>query len=207
MNRSGAFGALTGAVLVMVASVSYQATRPAVEHGDLEEAHQSCGVELWQKKLMRDPDIARVNMTPVATTVDALRALPVPKRPSNRRIAPEELQVYSVKVNLVEAATEADSDIHVVVADPLDGKTMIAEIPDAAACGQGTAPELVAKMNAARVAFVAKFGAPGPSTKGFTALSGTATITGPAFVDKLHGQTGVAPNGIEIHPVLDFVVH
>ncbi|HET9096986.1 MAG TPA: hypothetical protein VFN37_10015, partial [Candidatus Baltobacteraceae bacterium] len=32
-------------------------------------------------------------------------------------------------------------------------------------------------------------------------------VTGVAFFDALHGQTGVAPNGIEIHPVLsiDFV--
>jgi hypothetical protein len=27
---------------------------------------------------------------------------------------------------------------------------------------------------------------------------------GVAFFDFLHGQTGVAPNGIELHPVLDF---
>jgi hypothetical protein len=31
-----------------------------------------------------------------------------------------------------------------------------------------------------------------------------ARVTGVAFFDYLHGQTGVAPNGIELHPVLDF---
>jgi hypothetical protein len=31
-----------------------------------------------------------------------------------------------------------------------------------------------------------------------------AQITGVAFFDFLHGQTGVAPNGIELHPVLGF---
>jgi hypothetical protein len=30
-------------------------------------------------------------------------------------------------------------------------------------------------------------------------------VTGVAFFDFLHWQTGVAPNGIELHPVLDFV--
>ena len=29
------------------------------------------------------------------------------------------------------------------------------------------------------------------------------TVTGVRFFDFLHGQTGVAPNGIELHPVLD----
>ena len=38
----------------------------------------------------------------------------------------------------------------------------------------------------------------------FTNLSGTATLTGVGFFDELHGQTGVAPNGIELHPVLSF---
>jgi hypothetical protein len=35
-------------------------------------------------------------------------------------------------------------------------------------------------------------------------LSGTATETGVGFFDIPHGQTGVAPNAIELHPVLKF---
>jgi len=31
-----------------------------------------------------------------------------------------------------------------------------------------------------------------------------ARVTGVAFFDFLHGQTGVAPNGIELDPVLGF---
>jgi hypothetical protein len=31
-----------------------------------------------------------------------------------------------------------------------------------------------------------------------------ARVTGVAFFDYNHGQTGVAPNAIELHPVLDF---
>ena len=30
----------------------------------------------------------------------------------------------------------------------------------------------------------------------------TVSLAGPAYIDYLHGQMGVAPNGIEIHPVL-----
>jgi hypothetical protein len=29
-------------------------------------------------------------------------------------------------------------------------------------------------------------------------------LTGVGFWDEIHGQTGVAPNGIELHPVLSF---
>ena len=31
-----------------------------------------------------------------------------------------------------------------------------------------------------------------------------ARVVGVAFFDYQHGQTGVAPNAIELHPVLDF---
>jgi len=31
-----------------------------------------------------------------------------------------------------------------------------------------------------------------------------AVVTGVAFFDFKHGQTGVAPNGIELHPILGF---
>ncbi len=29
------------------------------------------------------------------------------------------------------------------------------------------------------------------------------TVTGVGFFDLLHGQTGVAPNGVELHPLLN----
>ena len=35
-------------------------------------------------------------------------------------------------------------------------------------------------------------------------LSGTVTLTGVGYFDPIHGQSGVAPNGIELHPVLSF---
>jgi hypothetical protein len=35
-------------------------------------------------------------------------------------------------------------------------------------------------------------------------ICGRARVSGVAFFDFLHGQTGVARNGIELHPVLGF---
>jgi hypothetical protein len=57
-------------------------------------------------------------------------------------------------------------------------------------------------MRNARSALVRSCGAPNRSH--FTDLTGQATITGVGFFDVLHGQTGVAPNGIELHPLLGF---
>jgi hypothetical protein len=40
--------------------------------------------------------------------------------------------------------------------------------------------------------------------RGVARLCARARITGVASFDFLHGQTGVAPNGIELHPILGF---
>ena len=48
-------------------------------------------------------------------------------------------------------------------------------------------------------AFVKRFGTP---AKGWLKIGQMVNVTGTLFVDEIHGQTGVAPNGFEIHPVL-----
>lgn len=40
--------------------------------------------------------------------------------------------------------------------------------------------------------------------RGTVRLCARARVTGVAFFDLDHGQTGVAPNAIELHPILGF---
>jgi hypothetical protein len=42
------------------------------------------------------------------------------------------------------------------------------------------------------------------SARAVARVCSRARITGVAFFDLLHGQTGVAPNVIELHPILRF---
>jgi hypothetical protein len=162
-------------------------------------------VERWRVKVMSDPDAARVNLTATPATVADLVRLPAPPSlPDRARLAPTELTTYAVTVRLVAAALEEDSDIHLVVADPADpAGTMIVEFPHPD-CALETAPALREQIRTARTAFVAAVGAP-PEGQ-FTQLSGTAQIVGVGFFDRIHGQRGVAPNGIELHPVLGFAL-
>ncbi len=77
---------------------------------------------------------------------------------------------------------------------------MIVEFPDPANCApRSYAPGL---MQQARRAFVGLI--PEPPTSSFRVLQEPVpvTVVGPLFLDKVHGQEGVAPNGAEIHPVL-----
>ncbi len=166
----------------------------------------SCGVQRWSVKTLSDADAERVDFTPVTATVAELTALPVPAAlPPDSRVAPVELKTYTVTAELVEAKLEADSDMHLVIADLHDADTtMIVEFPAAPDCTLGADPQLVSQLQAARAAFVAAFGVP-PSHR-FMPLAGIAQITGVGFFDVIHAQRGVAPNGTELHPVLRFVV-
>ena len=79
---------------------------------------------------------------------------------------------------------------------------MIVEFPDADTCSGAVGSAHAQEMRSARAALIAAEGQ--PSSSHFINLSGTATITGVGFFDFIHGQTGVAPNGIELHPVVSF---
>jgi hypothetical protein len=97
---------------------------------------------------------------------------------------------------------EDDSDVHLVVADPTDAShTMIVEFPNADSV-RSAGPTSRRRMARARTALM---NACGPARQSsFRLLIGTATITGVAFFDVIHGQRGVAPNGVELHPALSF---
>lgn len=164
-----------------------------------------CGVERWAVKTLSDVDVGEVEFGPQATSVQTLRSLTAPATlPKDHRIGMVERQVYSVPVTLVKMKLENDHDVHLVVAAPDDPSlTMIVEFPDVACQGAGTSAH-TGEMAAARDALTA---ACGVATRSFRTLHGTGTVTGVAFFDFLHGQTGVAPNGVELHPVIGFDGH
>jgi hypothetical protein len=152
-------------------------------------------------KTLSDSAAASVNYAPTASSVAALRALPASAvGGSTPRIAGAEMTTYRIPVRLVSMKLEDDRDIHLVVADPATGQTMIVEFPNPACQGAINSPH-VTEIASARGALISAVGVPGSS---FINLSGSATVTGVGFFDVLHGQTGVAPNGIELHPALAF---
>jgi hypothetical protein len=118
-----------------------------------------------------------------------LVALTAPKNPT-ARVAPTEDMTYQVSASLTEFKTEADSDYHLVLSS--GAKTMIAEIPSPACVTGG--PFLAGIANA-RAEFDARLMS---STQRFQKVNMPATVTGVGFFDRIHGQTGVAPNGVDI---------
>jgi hypothetical protein len=173
--------------------------------------------ERWSVKTGSDPDArALTGQAPTATTIAQLTALPVPPvLPPDGRSDGAEKTVWQLTTTLQAFGGEADGDVHMVLADS-QGNTMIAEIPNP---GDITSPSYFAEQIAtARTAFDGQFqivedisqrtvpAAPaGPAaTLGpvFHDVSVPVTITGLGFFDFAHGQRGVAPNAIELHPVI-----
>jgi hypothetical protein len=129
-----------------------------------------------------------------------LRRLPAPTSLPPRRL-PQEFQRYVVSARLVAFKFEADGDVHLEVADPGTGGTMIVELPNGG-CTQGAPATARHRIADAKRALLAACGT--PSNSRFSPLRGTATIAGVLFFDFKHGQRGVAPNAVELHPVTSF---
>ncbi|HEX3092564.1 MAG TPA: hypothetical protein VHW72_08090, partial [Candidatus Angelobacter sp.] len=159
-----------------------------------------CGVERWSVKTGTDADVGLVNLnSSTNTTIAALRAPAAPNPiPANNRVSPWETTQWVLNATLTLYKLESDSDYHLVLQDA-NGLTMIVEIPSPSCVGAGS-PFLPGITNA-RNEFNARFTA----TTSFQTANIPVQIKGVGMFDFLHGQTGVAPNGIELHPVLDVI--
>jgi len=164
-----------------------------------------CGVERWPVKTLADRQAAVVLQAPAKTVPLAeLIGKPAPTRTELQSATstrfPDELQQYQIAAVLVGFKLEADQDFHIVVADPADPhSTLITEIP-APACVPAAEQKRFADL---RADFVKTFGNPTPRFRRVRRVV-HVEVRGVGFFDFLHGQTGVAPNGFELHPVLSF---
>jgi hypothetical protein len=142
----------------------------------------ACGVERWTVKTLQDrPKLLRARKT----TIHYLITRPAPASLPDTRL-PFEHHVYTVTAAVVLVRPEADSDLHLVLQQ--GGNHMIAEAPSPSCDSHATSY----RRRQMRIA------------RSHVRLCARAKVTGVAFFDFDHGQTGVAPNAIELHPILGF---
>jgi hypothetical protein len=145
-------------------------------------AHVACGTERWTVKTLQDRPVL---LPAKKTTIAYLTSRTPPASLPDTRL-PFERHIFTVTGAVVLIRHEPDDDYHVVLSD--GRRTMITEAP-APTCDTRAFPRRQAQMAAARQALR-------PCSR--------ARVTGVAFFDFEHGQTGVAPNAIELHPILGF---
>ncbi len=167
-------------------------------------APRDCGVERWSVKTGSDPDAALVNLgSATPTNIASLRLFPYPSPspPSNGRVAPAETTLWVIHGTLTKYKLEDDSDYHLVVQDGV-GTTMVTEsvFPgDSPACVSASSPFLPG-MAGTRCEMDSSLPF---ATGSFQTVSVPVRIVGVGMFDFAHGQTGAAPNQIELHPIID----
>lgn len=150
-------------------------------------------------------DVAGIDVAhPRPATVAELVALPRPDGlpehggPGSERFDPVERTAYTIDAKLLRYKWEDkdDQDYHIVITDWSNpGPTMIVEIPDPEAVDPSSPwRDVIATV---RKGFESEF----HPTGRFTRRTAHIRVTGIGFFDFLHGQSGVAANGIELHPV------
>jgi hypothetical protein len=161
----------------------------------IAQALYHCGMQRWGVKTLTDPAASQVDLTPQLTEITDLITLPAPLQPLDRQAG--ELVTYELSGTITLAKLELDKDIHMVLSDGTN--TMIIEAVDPS-CAPNS--RVLDQISAVRKAVETQF--PVAAAGGRQVATVSATVTGVAFFDSLHGQDGVAKNGIELHPLLSF---
>jgi hypothetical protein len=150
-------------------------------------------------KTLADPEAEKVKInSPETITIEHLCALQAPAYGAANSRSTVEESVYTVDGFLVGYTLAADSDFHAVIRDAA-GETLIIEFPNPG-CLQGS--KVIQQAIAARTRFLQLIGTLPTSHFVFLPKAIRVRVTGVAFFDRIHGQDGVAPNGIELHPVI-----
>jgi hypothetical protein len=161
-----------------------------------------CGTERWRVKTVSDDDADKVSTTSDQKSVADLLGEPAPgSLPQSSRLPIEKTQVRVDALLIGRKIETKDKDFHLVIANPEDPtQTMIAEIPNPV-CTSACQSKFIQNYKDARAAVVNELGQP---TSTFVRLRTPEMvhIIGIPFFDFDHGQTGLAVNCIEIHPVL-----
>lgn len=179
--RRGLLGSvLVAAVVVGAVVVSLP---PSIQSSRAARLRILCGVERWKVKTLQDrPHLLALKTTTIAWLASRPKPTPLP---AGR--APFEYHQYRVVAQVTKVIREADGDLHLVLYQGADH--MIAEAPSAA-CNTGATPYRRTQMQTAKAAVT---------------VCATAEVIGVAFFDFFHHQTGVAPNEIELHPIIKFI--
>src|SRR5262249_26519986 len=196
------FQATAGALIspgvkYIVSTITDAQSRAATAPITLTVLNPTCGEERWPVKTGTDADAGLVDLAhPVRGTISDLISIPAPAVLSdNNRIVPTETTVFVLNALLTKYKEEDDFDYHLILQDEA-GNTMITEIPSPACVGASS------PFRSAIASSRTEFDAHLTATTSFQTANLPVYMTGVGFFDFIHGQTGVAPNGIELHPVL-----
>jgi hypothetical protein len=180
--RPSRYAALVVLVVVAAIPLALAGRSASPSRAGHYAAVRSCGGDRWTVKTLQDrPVLLARKRTTVAFLVSLPRRYSLP----NSRL-PFERRIFQVSAPVTLVLHEYDKDLHVVLGS--GRKQMIVEAP-AWSCTRRA--KLYRRKQMARARRAVR-------------VCRRARVTGVAFFDFKDGQTGVAPNAIELHPILGF---
>ena len=184
--------------ITLALMITHAWAQPADEEDGTPGKNVNCGgVERWSVKVLTDPDVNTIDFNPIATTVNGMvNIVTPPPSTSMPRYAGIEDKTYQLVCQITIKKNEDDDDYHLVFSDGTN--TFIGEIPNPV-CTTAASSAYVDQYIAARN-FIDSHIAHGNVNN---VNIPDVEVTGVAFIDPAHGQTGKAPNNIEFHPILD----
>lgn len=227
-KRRSNVGRIAGALIATAAATGVGTGLNIVGHHPspppVTAAGPACGgTERWNVKVANDPDSGAISLNPKAATVAEMNALLPGPVDGGGRMEVEKTE-FTVRGFLSFFRHEDDGDYHAVITDetggfsqgkttPPNGHSIVVEFPDidclSGKSGKGpTTSPFSATMGEARAVFEAQ--AAHLNGAKIPPKSVPVTVTGVAFFDFDHGQTGrgVPHPGvdgqmkvIELHPV------
>ena len=159
---------------------------------DRDRDNKCRGSQRWDVKVASDEAAEEIVQKARVISLEELTQYRTDTLPKGSARAYSEKFVYTLKnVFITHAILENDNDIHLVIED---GKknTLIAEIPDIN-CEITEDSRFATQISSSRKTFIRYQD---------TYDQYLFNITGVFFKDKSHGQTGRAPNNVELHPVI-----
>jgi hypothetical protein len=180
--RPSRYAALVFLVVVAAIPLALAGRSASPSHAGHYTAVRSCGGDRWTVKTLQDrPVLLSRKQTTVAFLVGRPRRYSLP----NSRL-PFERRIFQVTAPVTRVLREYDKDLHVLLRS--GRKHMIVEAP-AQSCTRRAKAYRRRQMARARRA---------------VRICRRARVTGVAFFDYKNGQPGVAPNAMELHPILGF---
>jgi hypothetical protein len=168
------------------------------------------GKERWSVKTGTDADRDLVNLKKrVEATVEELVRMPRPHDMTppehsfsgydNHRATGVETTVWTVEAEIYAYKEEDDGDYHLAIQGD-KALTMIAEAPNPQPNFVSPKSPFATAVAAARKVLDKEL-KPAP-TREYQKTRRRVQITGVGFFDRVHGQLGHAPSGVELHPIL-----
>jgi len=150
------------------------------------------GIELWNIKTLTDPNADEIDESDTLLTIKQLIAIDTEVLRQKKQRLPFEKRIVKVKKVLIrKVILENDNDYHLVIQDR-QGNHMVAEIVDPD-CPDAQQSDYIDSYYNVRNTI---------NRLGNKFMHYEFEITGTLFLDRAHGQTGMAANNIEIHPIL-----